>query len=525
LSLNALAIHQPLSREEFMKLALAACIALLVTAPCHAGIDSAVKTQSGMVSGVAGRDAAITAFKGIPYAKPPVGKLRWALPQAPAKWKGVRRADQFSAGCAQLFPKATFPQSEDCLYLNVWTPAKAPNAKLPVMVWIHGGGLRVGASAEALYDGEEIAKKGVVVVSFNYRLDVFGFFAHPELSKKSGYGASGNYGHYDQLAALRWVQRNVAAFGGDPSKVTIFGQSAGAYSVANQVASPMSKGLFRAAIIESLRGNYALTPMQSLSEAEAAGTAFARSVGANSLAELRALPVEKLLAASHSAGAPTANVDGRFLPRSPDDVYRSGNQNKVPVMIGSNSDEAQHSIKSALSSVAYIAKAETAYGSDAAAFLALYPGGTDLEAKEHQQRQLADVTALGEQAFARFVSASGQTAYNYYFSYVDNGSYNAEPVKFGLKLGADHGSELPYTFGLLNHWDKPVPDTDRNMQTVMMGYWVNFAKALDPNGEGLPIWKPVAPDSDEIMVFGDKIGMRMHPRAAQIRFLRSHPAQ
>lgn len=508
-----------------MKIAWAACIAILATAPCQAAISSPVKTENGLVRGVPGRDAAITAFKAIPYAQPPIGKLRWTLPRPARNWSGVRKADKFSAGCAQLFPQAQFPRSEDCLYLNVWTPANAAAARLPVMVWIHGGGLRVGSAAEPLYDGEEIARKGVVVVTFNYRLDVFGFLAHPELSKESGHNSSGNYGLYDQVAALRWVQKNIAAFGGDPAKVTIFGQSAGAYSVASHVASPVSKGLFRAAIIQSLRSNYAAVPMRSLQEGEAAGVELARSVGANRLADLRTMPADKLLAANKTGVPVSANVDGRFLPQSADEIYRAGRQNKVSVLIGSNSDEAQHAIRSALSAGDYMAKAQKDYGADAGAFLALYPGNSDLEAKEFQQRRLADLTAFGEQSLARQIAASGAQAYLYYFSYVDRGGYNSEEPVFGLKLGADHGAELPYTFGLLNHWNKPVPDDDRKLQTAMMAYWVNFATTLDPNGAGLPTWTPVTQTGDDVMVFDRSLGMQTHPRAAQLRFQTLHPGK
>ncbi len=226
-------------------------VVALLTGLCFAELKDPVKTEGGLVRGAAGRDVNIAAFKGIPYAQPPVGELRWTEPMAAHPWKGIRHADRFSDACAQNFPQGDFPKSEDCLYLNVWTPAKSTKARLPVMVYIHGGGLRVGSSREALYDGEELARKGVVVVTFNYRLGILGFLAHPELTRQSPHHASGDYGLLDQLAALQWVHRNIAAFGGDPDKVTIFGQSAGAFSVNAQVASPLSKGLFRAAIAES----------------------------------------------------------------------------------------------------------------------------------------------------------------------------------------------------------------------------------------------------------------------------------
>ena len=241
------------------------CGHVLVT-PGPGATKSPVQTQSGLVSGVAGIDLTISVFKGIPYAEPPVGNLRWTAPRPPRSWQGVRQANHFGDACAQIFPKLDSAKTEDCLYLNIWTPAKSAAGALPVIVWIHGGGFRVGSGREPLFDGEDLAKKGVVVVTLNYRLGIFGFFVHPELTKESTHAASGNYGFLDQLAALQWVQRNIGAFGGDPNKVTIFGQSAGAFSVNSLVASPLAKGLFRAAISDSggVGAGFGRTNMPSL---------------------------------------------------------------------------------------------------------------------------------------------------------------------------------------------------------------------------------------------------------------------
>jgi para-nitrobenzyl esterase len=506
-----------------VKIGPVAGMVLLLLSPCFSQLNDAIKTESGFISGVPGRDTSITAFKGIPYAEPPVGSLRWTQPRAPHPWTGVRKANHFSDGCSQVFPKGNFPKSEDCLYLNVWTPTKAGAAALPVMVWIHGGGLQVGCSCEPLYDGEELAKKGIVVVTLNYRLNIFGFYAHPELVKESPHHAAGNYGLLDQLAALQWVQRNIRAFGGDPQKVTIFGQSGGAFSVIAQVASPLSSGVFRAAISESggVGAGFMRSTLPSLQDSEVESSKVAESLGAHSLAQLRALPAEKLLQAG---GFRQASVDGWFLPESPVDLYADGKINRVPVILGSNSDEAQHFLHSALSAKGYTEEATKKYGSDAEKFLVLYPGDSDQFAKVSQQRQFADRTAFGEQKLAIEITHAGAKAYLYYFAYVDEGGYNAEPPTLGLRLGADHGAELPYVFGLLNHWKTSVPDQDIKGQNIVMQYWTKFAKSLDPNADELPAWRPFSSKSDEVMVFDKNVGMRPHPRAAEIDFFRSHAA-
>jgi para-nitrobenzyl esterase len=495
--------------------------AAFLPASSFAQLKDPVPTDKGLVSGAPGRDVAITTFKGIPYAAPPIGSLRWAAPQSPQSWRGILKADHFSDGCEQDFPKGDFPKSEDCLYLNVWTPAQSADARLPVMFWIHGGGLRVGSAREALYDGEEIAKKGVVVVTLNYRLGVFGFLAYPELTKESPHQASGNYGLLDQSAALQWVHRNIANFGGDPDKVTIFGQSGGAFSVNAQVASPLSKGLFRGAISESggLGIGFAGTAMPSLKDGENSGVKIAESVGAQSLAELRTVPAEKLLQAGGSAGPV---VDGWFFPESMTSLFEHGKQNEVQMIVGSNSDEAQHFIRSALSAKDFVAQAQKECGNDVGKFLALYPSISDPYAKVSQQLQIADHTALGERRLADYVSRGGKKAFVYFFAYQDVGGYNSETPTLGLRLGADHGAELPYVFGLLNHWKTSVPPNDLALQNTIMTYWTNFAKTLDPNGDGLPVWKPFSESDSDVMVLDQIVGMEPHPRAGQISFWQAH---
>ena len=495
--------------------------AVLLLTPCFPEMKGAVKTENGLVSGAAGeRDANITAFKGIPYAEPPVGNLRWTPPRPARNWKGVRKAENFGDSCAQSFPKAV-PASEDCLYLNIWTPAKSAGDRLPVMFWIHGGGFFVGSPREDLYDGEEISKKGVVVVTVNYRLGVFGFLAHPDLTKESSHHSSGNYGLLDQLAALQWVHRNIASFGGDPNKVTIFGESAGALSVNALLASPLSKGLFRAVISESggVGAGFGRTALPSLHESESAGVKFAESMGAHSLAELRALPTEKLL---QTRNFPQVTVDGWYLPESLAMLIQEGKQNKVPLILGSNSDEGQHFIRSVLSGNDYAAKARKDFGSDADEFLRLYPADSDESAKVSQQHEFSDRTASATQNLAADIGRGGAKVFLYYFAYQDGGAYDTETPTLGVRLGADHGGELWYVFGVLNRRKPPAPEEDKKMQDIVMSYWTNFAKTLDPNGSGLPNWKSVSPSEQELMVLDRSTGMQRHPRADQVSFLGAH---
>ena len=504
------------------------CSVVLLTtvlATCSfAQLKLPVRTESGLVNGVPGSDAAITVFKAIPYAAPPVGKLRWAAPRPPQRWEGVRKADHFTNGCPQDFPKLGTPMDEDCLYLNVWTPAKLSSAALTVLVWIHGGGLLVGAAREPLFDGEELAKKGIVVVTLDYRLGVLGFFAHPDLTKESPHHASGDYGFLDELAALQWIHHNINGFGGDSNKVTIFGQSAGALSVNALVASPLAKGLFRAGISESggIGAGFRRTQMPSLEESEKAGVVFAKSMGADSLAALRAMPPQKLL---KDGRFPEPNIDGWFFPESIEAIYKTGRQSKIPLLLGSDSDEGQHFIRSALSASDVAERAQKDYGTAAKTFLELYPSDSDQSAKMSQQYLFADKAALAERNLAGYVVRGGAKAYLYFFAYLDTGGYNSEPPSLGLKLGADHGAELPYVFGLLNHWKTTVPENDLKLQSIVMSYWTNFVKILNPNGAGLPTWKLYKENDDTVMVLDQKVGTQIHPRAEQLEFLETHAAQ
>jgi para-nitrobenzyl esterase len=475
-----------------------------------AAIPDTVHVEQGQVSGVAGTDASVLVFKGLPFAAPPVGDLRWRAPKPAAAWTGVRKADKFSAVCTQRQPS-----SEDCLYLNIYTAAKTPNERRPVMVWIHGGALVGGAGS--IYDGEALAKKGVVVVTVNYRLGVFGFLAHPELTKESDRNASGNYGLLDQIAALEWVQKNIAAFGGDSKRVTIFGESAGSWSVNYMMATPLARGLFQRVIGES---GAEFAPAHSLAEAEKAGVTFATAAGAKSIAELRATSAEDLQKARGFQTA--ANVDGWLLPEDVYTIFAKGKQSDVPVLIGSNNDEGTMFTPATVTAASFKAMAEKRYGGDAEGFLKLYPFSSDQEAWAAQAASMRDQTFGWEmRTWARMQTKTGKSkVYVYYFSRVPPGKQRVP--------GAYHGSEIAYVFDNLkvapfatsgNATPTPWEDVDRKLAEAMSSYWVNFATKGDPNGSGLAKWPAYKAKDDLAMGFGDEIKVEPVPHKAALDFL------
>jgi para-nitrobenzyl esterase len=482
-------------------------LALAVTACLGAYAAEPVRTDSGLVQGVPGSDPSILVFKGIPFAAPPVGDLRWREPRPVVAWEGVRVADHFGprAMQARIFSDMIFRDdgpSEDCLYLNVWTPAKSQSERLPVMVWIYGGGLKAGSSSEPRQDGENLAEKGVVVVSMNYRLGVFGFISHPDLTGESGRSASGNYGFMDQIAALRWVQRNIAAFGGDPGNVTIFGESAGSYSVSVLMASPVAMGLFHKAIGESgaLLGSR-LVPehTRSLAEAERNGEEFAGLLGARSIAQMRAVSAVDVLKAAQADESLRigAVVDGYILPRDPVAIYASGSQNRVPLLAGWNADEQRvyavfGSKRPTAGSFADMVRRD--FGKDADRILKLYPAATDDEA----------VRSAGDLAGDRFIAfgtwkwiethlgTSGAPVYRFSFDRavpIEPGRMiNGSPAS-ASDVGAVHASEISYVFGALAALkDVTVQPEDWRLSDEIGTYWTNFAKTGNPNGGGLPQW-------------------------------------
>jgi para-nitrobenzyl esterase len=454
-----------------------------------------VKIESGTIEGK--NYGRVHAFLGIPYAAPPVGDLRWKPPVAVAKWTGVRKAKDFGAHCMQgnVFGDMTFRDpggSEDCLSLNVWVPAKPSQPKLPVMVWIYGGGFVAGSTSEARQDGTQLAQQGVVVVSMNYRLGIFGFLVHPELAKESGRDAAGNYGLLDQLAALHWVHDNIAAFGGDPENVTIFGESAGSFSVSAQMASPLAKGLFQKAIGESggafFSGGLSFEPRAVREEKDV--KAVTAKLGVSTLAELRALPAQKMLnafAPPQSQGFDFGpDVDGYFLPESVPAIFAAGKQNDVPLLAGWNQDEGSFEVASQKPTAESMkATAQKEFGNKASEFLRLYPSDTDQQAARSNQDFAGDkFIAFSTWEWMEAQSKTGkQPIYRYRFD------FGPPPDPKGPSLGAYHSAEIEYVFGQLDSKAKVAWTPEhRQLSATMQKYWANFARTGDPNGSGLPKW-------------------------------------
>jgi para-nitrobenzyl esterase len=496
-------------------------VVVLAAVTAFAAIPEPIRTENGQVSGVAGAIPEVRVFKGIPFAAPPVGDLRWRPPQTAKNWNGVRVADKFSANCMQrqagggAFPpyggdRSATEMSEDCLYLNVYTSAASANDKRPVMVWIHGGAYTSGAGA--IYQGEELARKGVVVVTVNYRLGVFGFLAHPELTKESSNHSSGDYAFLDQIASLKWVQKNVAAFGGDPSRVTIFGESAGSWSVNNLVATPLAKGLFQRAIGES-GGQFTIT--RTLADAEQAGARFAENAGASSLSALRAMPAVALNSAS--GFQTSATVDGWVFPQDVMSIFKAGKQNDVPVIIGSNANEGSIFTQETVTGASFKEQMERQYAADAQAALKLYPFTTDQEARAAQAASMRDRTFGWEmRTWARFQTQTGKSkVYLYYLSHVP-------PLPNAAWLGAQHGAEIPYAFNWPNGKHStmvPWTENDRKLGDQVSSYWVNFATTGDPNGKDLPKWNAYSVKDDQLMGFADAPAMIGVPNKAALDFL------
>jgi para-nitrobenzyl esterase len=458
-----------------------------------------VKTDTGMVTGK--MEGSVRAFLGIPYAAPPIGELRWKPPAAPAKWEGVRSATEFGPRCVQgrVFNDMVFRDpgpSEDCLSLNVWAPADAE--KLPVMVWIYGGGFVAGGTSEPRQDGQDLAKQGAVVVSMNYRLGVFGFFTHSGLAAESDKKAAGNYGLLDQAAALRWVQRNIAGFGGDPDNVTIFGESAGSFSVSAQMASPLAKGLFHKAIGESGAAFYSRSlPFKTLAERENEDAKFAEAaLGVTSLTGLRALSAEKLLDASlkeEDGFHFSPDVDGYFLPESIPAIFAKGQQNDVPLLAGWNHDEGKFAVSVAEKPTAATLKAtaEKEFGALAPEFLKLYPANSDAEAL----RSVEDFAGDRFIAFStwKWIEAQKRSGKQVVYRYRFDLSLPASDQPEGL--GAYHSAEIEYVFGQLDSKALPFRPEDHRLSEQMQKYWANFARSGDPNGPGLPKWPAYGPGS------------------------------
>jgi para-nitrobenzyl esterase len=482
----------------------------------------AVKVESGLVQGVAA--GGLTVYKGVPFAAPPVGDLRWRPPQAAPKWTGVRGAGQYAPGC---LPSMGDPPpsgaSEDCLYLNVWTPAESAGDRLPVLVWIYGGGFNGGSTSVPVHDGAKLARRGVVLVSIAYRVGVLGFLAHPELSAESAHRASGNYGLLDMIAGLQWIGRNISAFGGDPKRVTIFGESAGGIAVSMLCASPLARGLFHGAISQSggSFGPSSKSPvpgenMRLLAEAEASGAEMGRAAGAPSLTELRALPPEKVIEAGRrQRGMAWPIVDGWVIPDDQYRLYEAGRFNDTPVLVGYNSDEGL-SFTRVRTPDEYAAGVRARYGPFADRLLEAYPPAAGRIPKT--ARDLARDSAFGWHtwSWARLQSARGKgKAFLYYFDQHPErvpGSPEADH-------GAPHGVDVPYVFENLETVGRPATDGDRRVSDAMAAYWTNFAKHGDPNGEGLPTWPAFSDGQAVLMSFSGTPHTGPVPSESSLRVL------
>ncbi|MEV1025714.1 carboxylesterase family protein [Streptomyces sp. NPDC050264] len=496
-------------------------------------------TEAGPVEGIPCRDRTVTVFRGIPYAAPPVGDLRWRAPRPPARWEGTRQADRFGPMCPQAPTEAAatgvdVPMSEDCLNLNIWTGAASREERRPVLVWIYGGGFREGTGAHPRYDGENLARGGLVVVTFNYRLGAFGFLATPELSEESEHGSSGNYGLLDCVAALRWVRDNIAHFGGDPDRVTIAGQSAGAGLVNFLAMSPLAEGLFHRAIAQSHARHardpelrYLSTSYRLPADAESAGGRYTREHGAHTIRELRALhwhklidghqPVDTSVETGGTAGPPLLRpvVDGWVIPAGYDATYTKGLQNDVDYLTGSNLDESgavPDTLVAALRSgrrrvrpgsppvhvtlEQHRAAAQRKFGPLADEYLRLYPAATDDEAARASSTAARDNSRLSTHLWGvDWSRRTTRTLHTYFWTH-------RSTVGESALRGACHGSEIDYIFGNPAGGTASWTEEDHEIARALSSYWTNFAATGDPNGSGLPHWPAFSPDTGSVMEIG-----------------------
>lgn len=476
-----------------------------------------IETNFGIVKGAI-KDGLLV-FKGIPFAKPPVGELRWSAPQPPDSWEGVKLTTKY--GPAPIQGNDTTSKSEDCLYLNIWTPAKTMDEKIPVLVWIYGGGFSFGSTSEPVYNGAALAKKGVILVSIAYRVGQLGFLAHPELSAENPNKVSGNYGILDQIAGLKWVQENIAAFGGDPDKVTIFGESAGGISVSMLCASPLAEGLFQGAISQS-GGSFGPTRettypgenMKTLEKAEKDGEQYLQKAGVSTISELRSLAVDNI-PMGMGMGSAWPITDGYVIPDDQHKLYQAGNYNDVPVLIGYNSDEGASFIREE-NPEEFIKNVEKRYGEFADDLLKAYPVAEESIPKT--ARDLMRDAAFGWHtwSWANLQSKTGKSkVYYYYFD--QHPEYPKDSPKYGY--GSPHGQEVAYVFNNLDPSNAETTDSDLAISEAMATYWTNFAKSGNPNGEGLPNWPNYNQEQQSVMYFGPTPHLGVVPSAKSLKVL------
>ena len=493
-------------------------IAVFTLTCTHAQQTAVISTKTGKISGAQSKDGKIVSFKGIPFAAPPVGALRWKAPQPVEKWKGIKDCSKFSASPMQpkpvpfsmwssefLIPEE--PISEDCLYLNVWTASKKAGNKKPVLVWIYGGGFSSGGSACPIYDGEALARKDIVVVSLNYRVGILGFFAHPDLSSDGE--KSGNFGLLDQIAALKWVKENIGAFGGDPVQVTIAGQSAGSMSVNALVASPLAKGLFNKAIGHSGANFTSSNPTKEIAESEVRLTL--KTLGSARLEDLRKMDATILLNKGNGMRRPY--IDGHVLPEQVADLYATGKQNKVALLHGWNEDEGLvfGPIKNATD---FVNDLRNNYGRNADFLIGQYRAANDFEAAQ-AQLDLSRDQLFGLQGYLWLEAQQSQKlpVYAYRFKRIvpATGAYK--------KFKAFHTGEVPYAFNNLRFVNRPWEKADYQLAETMSEYWVNFVKTGNPNGKGLPPWPAYQRNEKQIIILDENITHKPMPDAERLDLL------
>jgi para-nitrobenzyl esterase len=494
---------------RFSKFALITALLLAFGSHARAGT---VHVEGGDIIGADSSDGAIARYLGIPYAAAPIGGLRWRPPQPVVPWQGILETTHFAPACLQpLPPPGSFyqkeffltseRQSEDCLYLNVYSPSHASADRLPVMVWFHGGGFTQGSGSLQSFDGDALARKGVVLVTINYRLGPLGFLAHPELDAESANHVSGDYGLLDMVAALRWVQANVTGFGGDPQNVTIFGQSAGALGVGAMMASPLARGLFQREIVESDPMFGMNDPMQTLAQSEERGAKFAGELGVRTLAELRMLPGPALVQAIGVNGSKAIgfglrpNIDGYVLPRDLPEMIATSRGNGEAILIGTNFDEGTELLP-ATTPEGLAALAKRRFGAQGEAVAELYSGADESGATAAQDRMQSDYLLAASAGEARVLATQGKPAYVYRFT-------RAAPGSDPIKVGAFHSAELAYVFGTQASIARPWQTRDRELAEQLQLYWTNFARSGDPNGNGLPAWPRFEAANETIMELGD----------------------
>jgi para-nitrobenzyl esterase len=498
------------------KMYLVVILVLATVALVWAQQPAPVRVDEGMLQGTI--ENGLTVYKGIPFAAPPVGDLRWRAPQPAAKWEGVRQAVKFAPGPIQAW-NAPAGKSEDCLYLNIWTPAKSVSDRIPVLVWIYGGGFNGGSTSEPVYSGEKLAKKGVVLVSIAYRVGQLGFLAHPELSKESPDHVSGNYGLMDMIEGLKWIQKNIATFGGDPGKVTIFGESAGGIAVSMLCVSPLAKGLFQGAISQS-GGSFGpprqtLFPgenLKRLPDAERAGEAYMKSAGVSSITELRKIAADKL-PTTRAFAWPI--IDGRVIPDDQYRLYEAGKFNDAPILVGYNSDEGAN-FSPAKTPEEYITGVKMRYGKFAEDLLKAYPVGANTVPKT--ARDLARDAAFGWHtwSWARLQARKGLSkAFYYYFDH--HPDYPIDSPKAGY--GSPHGQDVAYVFQHLDASNPQTTKTDLEISEAMATYWTNFAKHGDPGGEGVPAWPAFSDANPVVMHFSQTAHVGPVPSTESLKTL------